>query len=224
MWEFKLIHVYLLLSMWGGKTRLYSAVKFILYTTGGSIFLLIGVMGMSLYSSNQSMLNFETSANQSYPCGIGNPFLCWLPYCLCCQITDYILHTWLPDTHGEVHYSKYMLLTGILLKMGAYGLVRINMKLLPHAHSIFSLWLVIVGTLQIIYAASTSLGQRNFKKRIACSSVSHMGSTIIGIGSMTDTALKGSILQIISHGFISATHFFLARTSYVRIRYLYLNK
>ncbi|CAN6445091.1 unnamed protein product [Victoria cruziana] len=124
MWELELIHVYLLLSMWGRKKRLYSATKFILYTAGGSIFLLMGVL--------------------------------------------------------------------------AYGLVRVNMELLPHAHSIFSPWLMIVGTIQIIYAALTSLGQRNLKKRIVYSSVSHMGFIIIGISSVTDAGLNGAILQIIS--------------------------
>nr|Q70XV2.1 RecName: Full=NAD(P)H-quinone oxidoreductase chain 4, chloroplastic; AltName: Full=NAD(P)H dehydrogenase, chain 4; AltName: Full=NADH-plastoquinone oxidoreductase chain 4 [Amborella trichopoda]CAD47815.3 ndhD [Amborella trichopoda] len=224
MWELELIPVYLLLSMWGGKKRLYSATKFILYTAGGSIFLLIGVLGMGLYSSNQPMLNFETSANQSYPVGLEILFYFGFLIAYAAKPPIIPLHTWLPDTHGEAHYSTCMLLAGILLKMGAYGLVRINMELLPHAHSLFSPWLVIVGTLQIIYAASTSLGQRNLKKRIAYSSVSHMGSTIIGIGSMTDTALNGAILQIISHGFIGAALFFLAGTSYDRIRFLYLDE
>nr|YP_010550430.1 NADH dehydrogenase subunit D [Styrophyton caudatum]UTM92575.1 NADH dehydrogenase subunit D [Styrophyton caudatum] len=115
-----------------------------------------------------------------------------------------------------------MLLAGILLKMGAYGLVRINMQLFPHAHSIFSPWLIIVGAIQIIYAASTSPGQRNLKKRIAYSSVSHMGFIIIGIGAITDTGLNGALLQMISHGFIGAALFFLAGMTYDRIRLVYL--
>ena len=98
------------------------------------------------------------------------------------------------------------------------------MELLPHAHSIFSPWLMIVGTVQIIYAASTSPGQRNLKKRIAYSSVSHMGFILIGIASITDTGLNGAILQIISHGFIGAALFFLAGTSYDRIRLAYLDE
>ncbi|KAL3616720.1 hypothetical protein CASFOL_039114 [Castilleja foliolosa] len=108
--------------------------------------------------------------------------------------------------------------------MGAYGLVRINMELFPHAHSIFSPWLIIIGATQIIYAASTSLGQRNLKKRIAYSSVSHMGFIIIGIGSITDMGLNGALLQIISHGFIGAALFFLAGTTYDRIRLVYLDE
>ncbi|KAF3521381.1 hypothetical protein F2Q69_00050969 [Brassica cretica] len=117
-----------------------------------------------------------------------------------------------------------MLLAGILLKMRPYGLVRINMKLLPPAHLMFSPWLMVVGTIQIIYAASTSLGQRNLKNRIDYSSVSHISFIIIDIGSITDLGLNGAILQIISHGFISATRFFLAVTSYDRIRLVYLDQ
>jgi len=98
------------------------------------------------------------------------------------------------------------------------------MELLPHAHSIFSPWLVIVGTIQIIYAASTSLGQRNLKKRIAYSSVSHMGFTIIGIGSITGMGFNGAILQVLSHGFIGAALFFLAGTSCDRIRLVYIDE
>nr|YP_010882889.1 NADH-plastoquinone oxidoreductase subunit 4 [Androsace kouytchensis]WIF27473.1 NADH-plastoquinone oxidoreductase subunit 4 [Androsace kouytchensis] len=224
MWELELIPVYLLLSMWGGKKCLYSATKFILYTAGGSVFLLMGILGIGLYSSNEPILNFETLANQSYPVALEILFYIGFFLAFAVKLPIIPLHTWLPDTHGEAHYSTCMLLAGILLKMGAYGLVRINMELLPHAHSLFSPWLMIIGTMQIIYAASASSGQRNLKKRIAYSSISHMGFIIIGIGSITDTGLNGAILQIISHGFIGAALFFLAGTSYDRIRLAYLDE
>nr|QQD79477.1 NADH-plastoquinone oxidoreductase subunit 4 [Lilium regale] len=217
MWELELIPVYLLLSMWGGKKRLYSATKFILYTAGGSIFLLIGVLGMGLYGSIEPTLDFERLANQSYPMALEIIFYFGFLIVYAVKSPIIPLHTWLPDTHGEAHYSTCMLLAGILLKMGAYGLIRINMELLPRAHSIFSPWLVIVGTIQIIYAALTSFGQRNLKRRIAYSSVSHMGFTIIGIGSITNMGLNGAILQILSHGFIGAALFFLAGTCCDRI-------
>nr|YP_009136650.1 NADH dehydrogenase subunit 4 [Viola seoulensis]YP_009996191.1 NADH-plastoquinone oxidoreductase subunit 4 [Viola philippica]YP_010173715.1 NADH-plastoquinone oxidoreductase subunit 4 [Viola prionantha]YP_010425577.1 NADH-plastoquinone oxidoreductase subunit 4 [Viola patrinii]USL46731.1 NADH-plastoquinone oxidoreductase subunit 4 [Viola phalacrocarpa]AKE07255.1 NADH dehydrogenase subunit 4 [Viola seoulensis]QNQ65240.1 NADH-plastoquinone oxidoreductase subunit 4 [Viola philippica]QSJ54341.1 len=224
MWELELIPVYLLLSMWGGKKRLYSATKFILYTAGGSVFLLIGALGIALYASNEATFNFETSANQSYPVAL--EILFYIGFLIAFAVKSPIipLHTWLPDTHGEAHYSTCMLLAGILLKMGAYGLVRINMELLPHAHSTFSPWLIIVGAMQIIYAASTSFGQQNLKKRIAYSSVSHMGFIIVGICSISEMGLNGAILQIISHGFIGAALFFLAGTSYDRIRLVYLDE
>nr|YP_009409943.1 NADH dehydrogenase subunit 4 [Cressa cretica]ASJ65103.1 NADH dehydrogenase subunit 4 [Cressa cretica] len=224
MWELELIPVYLLLSMWGGKKRLYSATKFILYTAGGSIFLLMGILGLTFYGSNEPTLNFETSANQSYPAALEIIFYIGFFIAFAVKSPILPLHTWLPDTHGEAHYSTCMLLAGILLKMGAYGLIRINMELLPHAHSIFCPYLMIVGTIQIIYAALASLGQRNLKKRIAYSSVSHMGFIIIGIGSITDTGLNGALLQIVSHGFIGAAFFFLAGTIYDRIRLLYLDE
>ncbi|CAH2052151.1 unnamed protein product [Thlaspi arvense] len=217
MWELELIPVYLLLSMWGGKKRLYSATKFNLYTAGS-------VLGISLYGSNEPTLNLELLANQSYP--ITLEILFYIGFLIAFAVKSPIipLHTWLLDTHGEAHYSTCMLLAGILLKMGAYGLVRINMELLPHAYSMFSPLLMVVGTIQIIYAASTSLGQRNLKKRIAYSFVSHMGFIIIGISSITDPGLNGAILQIISHGVIGAALFFLGGTSYDRIRLVYLDE
>ena len=123
-------------------------------------------MGIGLYGSNEPILNFETSTNQSYPMELEIIF--YIGFFVAFSIKSLIipLHTWLPNTHGEAHYSTTsMLLARILLKMGAYGLVQINMELLPHAHSIFSPWLVIVDTMQIIYAASTSSSQRNLKKK-----------------------------------------------------------
>ncbi|KAL5646518.1 hypothetical protein ACJX0J_000267 [Zea mays] len=197
MWELELI------------LRLYSATKFILYTAGGSIFFLIGVLGMGLYGSNEPGLDLERLINQSYPTTL--EILLYFGFLIAYAVKLPIipLHTWLPDTHGEAHYSTCMLLAGILLKMGAYGLIRVNMELLPHAHYLFSPWLVIIGAVQIIYAASTSL---------AYSSVSHMGFIIIGIGSITNIGLNGAILQILSHGFIGATLFFLAGTACDRMR------
>nr|YP_009925431.1 NADH dehydrogenase subunit D [Lomatogonium perenne]QNH70595.1 NADH dehydrogenase subunit D [Lomatogonium perenne] len=224
MWELELIPVYLLLSMWGGKKRLYSATKFILYTAGGSIFLVMGILCMGLYGSNEPILNFETLVNRPYPAAL--EILFYIGFFIAFAVKSPIipLHTWLPDTHGEAHYSTCMLLAGILLKMGAYGLVRINMEFFFHAHYLFSSWLVIAGTIQIIYAASASLGQRNLKKRVAYSSISHMGFIIIGIGSISDTGLNGALLQIISHGFIGAALFFLSGTTYDRIRLVYLDE
>ncbi|RZC45482.1 hypothetical protein C5167_038423 [Papaver somniferum] len=205
----RLFH-FLMLAMYSGQIGpfLLEIFYFFLSCGRGSIFLLVGVLGMGLYASNEPTLNLETLANQSYPVALEIIFYFGFLIAYAVKSPIIPLHTWLPDTHGEAHYSTCMLLAGILLKMGAYGLVRINMELLPHAHSIFSPWLIIVGTGQIIYAALTSPGKHNFKKRIAYSSVSHMGFTIIGIASVTDMGLNGAILQIISHGFIGAALFF----------------
>eukprot|EP00850_Spirogloea_muscicola_P024161 SM000460S16112 [mRNA] locus=s460:772:4658:- [translate_table: standard] len=223
MWELELIPVYLLVSMWGGKRRLYAATKFILYTAGGSIFLLIGALAMGLYGSSPTF-DFQALSQHSYPINLEILLYAGFLITYAVKLPAFPLHTWLPDTHGEAHYSTCMLLAGILLKMGGYGFIRINMELLPHAHAIFAPWLVIIGAAQIVYAALTSLGQRNLKRRIAYSSVSHMGFVLVGIGSFSNLGLSGAILQMVSHGLIGAGLFFLAGTSYDRTRTLLLDR
>nr|QWW92992.1 NADH-plastoquinone oxidoreductase subunit 4 [Delavayella serrata] len=224
MWELELLPVYLLLIVWGGKRRFYASTKFILYTAGSSIFILIGALIMSFYKSDISTFDFQILIGKTYPLEL--EIIIYLSFLLAYGVKLPIIpfHTWLPDTHGEAHYSTCMLLAGILLKMGGYGLVRINMELLPHAHSLFAPWLVSAGAIQIVYGAITSLSQRNLKRRIAYSSVSHMGFVLIGIGSLTNIGLNGAILQMISHGLIGASLFFLSGISYDRTRTLLLNQ
>nr|QYB18395.1 NADH dehydrogenase subunit 4 [Riccia fluitans] len=224
MWELELVPIYLLLAMWGGKRRLYAATKFILYTAAGSLFILIGSLIMAFYNSNESVFDFQLLINKTYPLELEIPIYLSFLIAYAIKLPIIPFHTWLPDTHGEAHYSTCMLLAGILLKMGAYGLIRINMELLPNAHSFFAPWLVILGGIQIVYAALTSLSQRNLKRRIAYSSVSHMGFVLIGIGSITNLGLNGAILQMISHGLIGASLFFLAGISYDRTRTLVLDQ
>nr|AJE61526.1 NADH-plastoquinone oxidoreductase subunit 4 [Dipteris conjugata]AXX76446.1 NADH-plastoquinone oxidoreductase subunit 4 [Dipteris conjugata] len=224
MWELELIPIYLLLCMWGGKRRLYSATKSILYTAGGSIFLLIGALTMGFYGTQEPSFNIRDLASRSHP--ISLEVLSYLGFFVAyaVKLPIFPFHTWLPDTHGEAHYSTCMLLAGVLLKMGGYGLIRINMELLPHAHSIPASWLVLFGSVQIVYASLIPPGQRNLKRRIAYSSISHMGFVTIGIGSVTDTGLNGAVLQMISHGLIGAALFYLAGTCYDRTRTLYLDQ
>nr|YP_010383661.1 NADH-plastoquinone oxidoreductase subunit 4 [Crepidomanes minutum]UEQ13238.1 NADH-plastoquinone oxidoreductase subunit 4 [Crepidomanes minutum] len=218
MWELELIPIYLLLCLWGGKRRLYSATKFILYTAGGSIFLLVGSLGMSFYGAEVPSFYLQDLTNRSYPMALEVLFYLGFLIAYAIKLPIFPFHTWLPDTHSEAHYSTSMLLAGVLLKMGGYGLIRINMELLPNAHSIFASWLVLFGAFQIVYASLISLSQRNLKRRIAYSSISHMGFVIIGIGSLRDIGLNGAVLQMISHGLIGAALFFLAGTCYDRTR------
>nr|YP_010399946.1 ndhD [Nowellia curvifolia]UQM88712.1 ndhD [Nowellia curvifolia] len=224
MWELELLPIYLLLVFWGGKRRLYAATKFILYTAGSSIFILIGALVIAFYNSNISTFDLEFLSGKNYPLGLEIIIYLSFLFAYAVKLPIIPFHTWLPDTHGEAHYSTCMLLAGILLKMGGYGLVRINMELLPHAHSLFAPWLVSAGAIQIVYGALTSLGQRNLKRRVAYSSVSHMGFVLIGIGSLTNIGLSGAILQMISHGLIGASLFFLSGISYDRTRTLLLDQ
>nr|AKI29313.1 NADH-plastoquinone oxidoreductase subunit 4 [Selaginella uncinata] len=224
VWELELIPVYLLLCLWGGKRRLYAATKFILYTAGGSIFLLAGAITMGLYVPGEPALDFRVLADRSYPAAL--EMVLYLSFLMAYAVKLPILplHAWLPDTHGEAHYSTCMLLAGVLLKMGGYGLIRINMELLPRAHSVLAPGLAVVGAIQIVCAALISLNQRSVKRRIAYSSVSHMGFVLIGIGSITEIGLEGAILQMISHGLIGAALFFIGGTSCDRMQTPFLGR
>ena len=134
------------------------------------------------------------------------------------------LHTWLPDAHGEATAPVHMLLAGILLKMGGYALIRMNFGMLPDAHAYFAPILVILGCINIVYAALTSFAQRNLKRKIAYSSISHMGFVLIGIASFTNLGLSGAMLQMVSHGLIGASLFFLVGATYDRTHTLILEE
>lgn len=134
------------------------------------------------------------------------------------------MHTWLPDAHGEATAPVHMLLAGILLKMGGYALIRMNAEMLPGAHAYFAPVLVILGVVNIIYAALTSFAQRNLKRKIAYSSISHMGFVTIGIASFTDLGMSGAVLQMVSHGLIGASLFFLVGATYDRTHTLMLDE
>ena len=134
------------------------------------------------------------------------------------------LHTWLPDAHGEATAPVHMLLAGILLKMGGYALLRMNAGMLPDAHAYFAPLLVILGVVNIIYAALTSFAQRSLKRKIAYSSISHMGFVLIGIASFTDLGTSGAVLQMVSHGLIGASLFFLVGATYDRTHTLILDE
>ena len=134
------------------------------------------------------------------------------------------LHTWLPDAHGEATAPVHMLLAGILLKMGGYALLRFNCQLLPEAHTVFAPLLIVFGVVNIIYAALTSFAQRNLKRKIAYSSISHMGFVLIGIGSYSALGTTGAMLQMVSHGLIGASLFFLVGATYDRTHTLQLDE
>nr|YP_009547607.1 NADH-plastoquinone oxidoreductase subunit 4 [Vaginularia trichoidea]AYW16124.1 NADH-plastoquinone oxidoreductase subunit 4 [Vaginularia trichoidea] len=224
MWELELIPVYLLLSLWGGKRRLYSSTKFILYTAGGSIFLLVAILILSFYGTDVPSFDIQELMRKSYPLSLEVLIYVGFLIAYAVKLPIFPFHTWLPDTHGEAHYSTCMLLAGVLLKMGGYGLIRINLELLIHAHFLLGSWIMLFGGIQIVYASLVSMSQRNLKRRIAYSSIAHMGFVTIGIGSLADAGLNGAILQMISHGLIGAALFFLAGTCYDRTRTFFLDQ
>ncbi|MEC4984473.1 MAG: NAD(P)H-quinone oxidoreductase subunit 4 [Oscillatoria sp. PMC 1068.18] len=223
VWELELIPVYLLLSIWGGKRRLYAATKFILYTAGGSLFILVAALMMAFYGDVVTF-DMRSLALKDYTLN----FQLWLyaafliAYAV--KLPIFPLHTWLPDAHGEATAPSHMLLAGILLKMGGYALLRMNAGMLPDAHAYFAPVLVILGVVNIVYAALTSFAQRNLKRKIAYSSISHMGFVLIGIASFTDLGISGAMLQMVSHGLIGASLFFLVGATYDRTHTLMLDE
>ncbi len=223
VWELELIPVYLLLSIWGGKKRLYAATKFILYTAGGSLFILVAALTMAFYGDTVTF-DMQTLAAKDYGHTLQLLLYGGFLIAYAVKLPIFPLHTWLPDAHGEATAPVHMLLAGILLKMGGYALVRMNAGMLPDAHASFAPVLVILGIVNIVYAALTSFAQRNLKRKIAYSSISHMGFVLIGLGAFTDLGLSGALLQMVSHGLIGASLFFLVGATYDRTHTLMLDE
>ena len=223
-WELELLPVYLLLAIWGGKKRQYAATKFIIYTAGSSIFILLASLAMGFYGNGAPNFNFEYLAQQDFSQNF--QILCYAGLLIAFGVKLPIvpLHTWLPDAHGEATAPVHMLLAGILLKMGGYALLRFNAQLLPLAHAQFAPLLIVLGAVNIIYAAFTSFAQRNLKRKIAYSSISHMGFVLIGIGSFSALGTSGAMLQMVSHGLIGASLFFLVGATYDRTKTLKLDE
>ena len=223
MWELELVPVYILISIWGGAKRLYAATKFILYTALGSIFILAAALAMAFYGSNPSF-DISTLAHKNYPLALELFLYAGFLIAFAVKLPIFPLHTWLPDAHSEASAPVSMILAGVLLKMGGYGLIRMNMEMLPNAHLYFAPILAILGVVNIVYGALSAFAQDNLKRRLACSSISHMGFVLLGIASLTELGLNGAVLQMISHGLIAAMLFFLAGVTYERTHTLSMAK
>ncbi|MBE9204970.1 NAD(P)H-quinone oxidoreductase subunit 4 [Nostoc sp. LEGE 06077] len=215
MWELELVPVYLLVSIWGGQKRRYAATKFLLYTAAASIFILVAGLAMALYGDNTTFDIVELGA-KNYPLALELWLYAGLLIAFGVKLAVFPLHTWLPDAHGEASAPVSMLLAGVLLKMGGYGLIRLNLELLSDAHVYFAPVLATLGVINIIYGALNSFAQTNMKRRLAYSSISHMGFVLLGIASFTDVGVSGAMLQMLSHGLIAAVLFFLAGVTYDR--------
>jgi NAD(P)H-quinone oxidoreductase subunit 4 len=222
-WELELIPVYLLLAIWGGKKRQYAATKFILYTAGSSLFILLAGLAMAFYGGHISF-NYTDLMAKGFSVKFQLLTYAGLLIAFGVKLPIVPLHTWLPDAHGEATAPVHMLLAGILLKMGGYALLRFNCQILPDGHAVFAPLLVVLGVVNIIYAALTSFAQRNLKRKIAYSSISHMGFVLIGIGSFSALGSSGAMLQMISHGLIGASLFFLVGATYDRTHTLQLDE
>ncbi len=221
-WELELIPMYLLISIWGGPRREYAALKFVLYTLFGSIFMLAAILG--LYFLSKSIFGdgtFDFSRVSQIPhlgLAVGAQILLFLGFFIAFAIKLPMVpfHTWLPDAHVEAPTPVSMLLAGILLKMGAYGMLRLCFGWFPEAAHVLAPYLVLIGMINIIYTAGVAMVQADLKKLIAYSSVSHMGFVLLGLGALNAIGFKGAVFQMISHGLISAGLFMIVGTLYTR--------
>ena len=222
-WELELVPVYLMISIWGGKKRQYAATKFIIYTAGSSLFILLAGLAMGFWTGTPNF-DYTYLMQQGFPENF--QLWCYGAFLIAFGVKLPIVpfHTWLPDAHGEATAPVHMLLAGILLKMGGYALLRFNCQLLPDAHAKFAPILIMLGAVNIIYAALTSFAQRNLKRKIAYSSISHMGFVLIGVGSYSALGTSGAMLQMVSHGLIGASLFFLVGATYDRTHTLQLDE
>ncbi|MCC5643198.1 NAD(P)H-quinone oxidoreductase subunit 4 [Nostoc sp. CHAB 5824] len=223
MWEIELVPVYLLISIWGGQNRRYAATKFILYTAAASIFILIAGFAL-VFSGDTVTFDMATLGMKEYPKTLELLVYAGFLIAFGVKLPIFPLHTWLPDAHGEASAPGSMILAGVLLKMGGYALIRFNVEMLPNAHVTFAPVLAILGVVNIVYGACCAFAQTNLKRRLAYSSIAHMGFVLIGIASYTELGISGAVLQMVSHGLIAASLFFLSGVTYDRTHTLMMDK
>ena len=216
-WELELVPVYLLISIWGGPRRQYAATKFILYTALASLLILLSGLALAFGGEHFSLNLAELSQRGALMQGT-LPLLCYLGFLVGfgVKLPIFPLHTWLPDAHGEASAPISMVLAGVLLKMGGYALLRFNVQMLPDAHHQLAPALMVLGIVNIVYGALNAFAQDNVKRRIACSSVSHMGFILLGLAALNSPGFSGVMLQMISHGLIAAAMFFVTGVFYER--------
>lgn len=221
-WELELAPMYFLIAIWGGARRSYAAMKFLLYTFFGGIFMLAGLLylyfqlGANGIGSTFDIMQLQTLA-PALPRPIQAAAALGFLLAFCIKLPSFPFHTWLPDAHVEAPTPISMILAGLLLKMGSYGLVRIVLGFFPDVVAEYGPWIIALGAFNVVWAAIACLVQSDMKRVIAFSSVSHMGFVLMGLGALSSAALNGAIFQMVAHGFISAALFFLVGVVYDRL-------
>lgn len=233
-WELMLLPMYFLIGIWGGPRREYAAIKFFLYTLFGSIFILLALIGLYFSTTETladgskvftfNMIAMMNPANFTAN-GILSPFnpnnLRFLAYLglfigFAIKIPMFPFHTWLPDAHVEAPTAISVILAGVLLKMGTYGILRVNYPIFPEITKQLIWYIALFGMINIIYGALTAMAQKDFKKLIAYSSISHMGFVLLGMASLNTLGISGAVLQMFNHGTITAMLFLTVGVIYDR--------
>lgn len=235
-WEIMLLPMYFLIGIWGGPRKEYAAIKFFLYTLAGSVLMLLCMIGI-YFASGPATLVDGTSvphtfnimalsamgqaglfANSAPILGVAFSKLMFIGLFIgfAIKVPMFPFHTWLPDAHVEAPTPISVILAGVLLKMGTYGMLRFNFQMLPDAAIWAATGIAIFGTINIVYAAFVCLAQKDLKKMIAYSSVSHMGFVLLGMAAMTPQSMVGAVFQMFSHGLVSPMLFLVAGVIYDR--------
>jgi NADH-quinone oxidoreductase subunit M len=220
-WEMVLVPMYFIIAIWGSERKEYSAIKFFLYTLFGSVFMLLGFLAMYFRSVDPATgahtFDMIVLQNQHFgSVGFQNLVFLGLFLGFAIKVPMWPFHTWLPDAHGDAPTVGSVLLAGILLKMGAYGFIRIALPMLPHAAKDWAPYIGGLAVISILYGALCCLAQRDIKRLIAFSSVGHMGFVMLGISTMTDKGINAAIFGMVAHGVITGMLFFLAGSIYER--------
>jgi NADH-quinone oxidoreductase subunit M len=221
-WEAMLIPMYFLIGIWGGENRIYAAMKFFLYTMFGSLLMLVAIISLGVFAGAQPMGHFTTNLEQLYTLGARIPLAMqtwmFLAFTLsfAIKVPLFPFHTWLPDAHVEAPTAGSVILAGVLLKMGTYGLLRFCLPLFPQSTMLFLPYLATLAVIGIIYGALVSMVQTDMKKLVAYSSVSHLGFVVLGICALTEEGIQGSIIQMINHGLSTGALFLIVGMIYER--------
>ena len=213
-WEAMLIPMFIIIGIWGGPNRVYATLKFFLYTFLGSVLLLVALIYLHLKTGSFSLLDFQRVgvdlATQKWL------FLAFLA-AFAVKIPMWPVHTWLPDAHVEAPTGGSVVLAAIMLKMGGYGFLRLSLPIAPDASMAFSGLLIALSLIAIVYIGAVALVQQDMKKLIAYSSISHMGFVTLGTFLLSSQGIEGGVVQMVSHGFISAAMFLCVGVMYDRI-------
>jgi NADH-quinone oxidoreductase subunit M len=202
-WDAMLIPMYFLIGIWGYDRRVYAAVKFILYTMGASVLMLLAILGLAyLHSTVTGSYSFDVTQLYAMQVPPNLQFWFFLAFALAfaVKVPLFPFHTWLPDAHVEAPTAGSVLLAGVLLKMGTYGLVRFAFPLFPLAASFFAPYIAVLAIIGIIYGALVAMVQPDMKKLVAYSSVSHLGFVVLGITAMNMQGVQGAVYQMLNHG------------------------
>ncbi|MGE5596929.1 MAG: complex I subunit 4 family protein [Hyphomicrobiales bacterium] len=205
-WELELFPMFLLIAIWGSGRREYSATKFVLYTITGSAFMLVGILVLAFNADTFDIEQLGRSSFSDTLIPLGWVFL-FLFIGFAVKLPIVPLHTWLPDAHSDAPTAVSVMLAGVLLKMGGYGIIRMCVTMLPDQADDYSVWFAAIGAISILYGAFVTLRQTDVKRLIAYSSVSHMGIVMLGISALGKTAIMGATYQMLAHGLITGMLF-----------------